>query len=669
MYFFFDFLITIILFYAFGNKIAQRVLYLYEMKINLKKIAFVFFVLLMYAETLEAQQQFTDEKRAEYIINASDQVVWPDSVLQKKFTIAILGDEDSLLFYLNKIRKEKDSIQGLPFKIVSLKNFNNLQSANVVYLHSHSGFNVDDLYQMVKGKHILIIGENYEFQSTMIGLIEVNGRRRFTVNKELLDSEGFKVPPLFMALAIKSREQMENEYKKSLQVLRDEQAKVVEHRREIKRQKLVIDSQSTEIEKQINQLKALKNNVRAQEILLAKRLEEMEKQGKRIDEQKAILNQQLSEIDKQESEIGLQRSQLSSLLEKIKIQKIILILSIIFIILSIALIFFIYRGYRIKKESNRKLHEKNEAIELRNAEILMQKEEIQTQRDQIEEQRDILSEQRQEILDSIQYAKRIQEAVLTPEEILDEIMPQHFIIYHPRNIVSGDYYWAKQKGDETIVVAADCTGHGVPGAFMSMLGVSFLNEIVSRIPVLRADIILNELRTLVINSLHQKGHDMEQKDGMDMELCIVNRITGKLQFAGANNPLFIVREKVEGKSFDIAPNFNIEEMTLNNNKTYQLLQIKADKMPIGIYIAIKPFTVNEINIYPEDKLYMFSDGYIDQFGGSNGRKFMSKRLKETLLSIADRNLEEQRVFLEKTLSDWMQGWEQVDDILLMGLQI
>jgi serine phosphatase RsbU (regulator of sigma subunit) len=451
--------------------------------------------------------------------------------------------------------------------------------------------------------------------------------------------------------------------------LRDEQAKVVEHRREIKRQKLVIDSQSTEIEKQINQLKALKNNVRAQEILLAKRLEEMEKQGKRIDEQKAILNQQLSEIDKQESEIGLQRSQLSSLLEKIKIQKIILILSIIFIILSIALIFFIYRGYRIKKESNRKLHEKNEAIELRNAEILMQKEEIQTQRDQIEEQRDILSEQRQEILDSIQYAKRIQEAVLTPEEILDEIMPQHFIIYHPRNIVSGDYYWAKQKGDETIVVAADCTGHGVPGAFMSMLGVSFLNEIVSRIPVLRADIILNELRTLVINSLHQKGHDMEQKDGMDMELCIVNRITGKLQFAGANNPLFIVREKVEGKSFDIAPNFNIEEMTLNNNKTYQLLQIKADKMPIGIYIAIKPFTVNEINIYPEDKLYMFSDGYIDQFGGSNGRKFMSKRLKETLLSIADRNLEEQRVFLEKTLSDWMQGWEQVDDILLMGLQI
>ncbi len=636
---------------------------------NLTKIGIFLLLALLSFSEMSAQQHFNDKKRADYIINASQQIKWPDSVLTNNFTIAVLGKEDSILYYLKKIQKEKDSIHKLPLKLISLKNTKNLSSINVLYLHKRSGFNVDDIYEQIKGKNILLIGENFEFQSTMIGLVEVNNRRRFTVNKDILDKEGFKVPSLFMALAIKTRDQMVKEYQKSLKVLKDEQTKVIAHRREIRKQKAVIDSQATEINLQIEQLKALKTNIKEQEILLAQRLAELEEQEQRISKQKNVLAKQIEEIDKQENEIVLQKAELSSLLQKMKLQRIILFLSIFFIILAISLIFFIYRGYRIKKESNKKLQEKNDAIELQNAEIMQQSEEIHTQRDQLEEQRDILAEQRQEILDSIQYAKRIQEAVLTPEEVLDKILPEHFIIYHPRNIVSGDYYWGTERGDEMIIVAADCTGHGVPGAFMSMLGVSFLNEIVNRMPDSKADDILNELRALVIKSLHQTGNVMEQKDGMDLQLCIINKKKGTVQFAGANNPLYILREKNSERQFPEGPLYRKEEIKHENGREFELFQVKADKMPIGIYIYLKPFTLHELKIYPGDQLVMFSDGYVDQFGGKNGRKYMTRRFKENLLSIADKNMSEQKAFLEKTLSEWMQGWEQVDDILVMGLKI
>ncbi len=618
----------------------------------------------------KAQQRFTDKKRAEYIFYVATRIKWPDSTLNTNFNIGVVGKEDSILYYLNELRKTKhDSIYHLPVHILPLKNYNYLSQANLIYVHKRSGFSVDNIYKRIKGKHILLIGENFEFQSAMIGFVVVNDKRRFTVNTKLLDAEGFKAPRLFMALAIKTREQMEAEYKKSLQVLRGEIEKVKAHRREIHRQKAVIDSQKTEISSQITQLKDLKQNVSKQEALLAQRMQEIKEQEHKISKQKLIFDKQSTEIEKQELLIKNQMQALSLLMEKVKLQQIILILSVVFIAVMLLLAFFIYRGYRIKKEANRMLQEKNDAIEQQNAEILQQKEEILTQRDQIEEQRDVLAEQRQEIIDSIQYAKRIQEAVLTPDEVIDNILPQHFIIYHPRNIVSGDYYWATQLGDQMVIVAADCTGHGVPGAFMSMLGVSFLNEIVNRLPELHADIILNELRNLVIKSLHQTGEDMEQKDGMDMQLCIINKKKGTLEYSGANNPLFIVREKQNGKELPLREKYKMEEFENENKQVFQLLQIKADKMPIGIYLYLKPFTLHTINIHPNDQVYMFSDGLQDQFGGKKGRKFMSKQFKRIIIAQAHQDMDKQKEALETALKNWMIGWEQVDDILVLGLKI
>jgi len=282
--------------------------------------------------------------------------------------------------------------------------------------------------------------------------------------------------------------------------------------------------------------------------------------------------------------------------------------------------------------------------------------EIEKQKQEIIKQRDEIAEQQRSIMDSIHYASRIQAAILPPSEILHDILPQYFILNKPRDIVSGDFYWmtrlrTKNITNETlIVVVADCTGHGVPGAFMSMLGVSFLNEIIGISDIYSAAEILNRLRDNVIKSLHQTGKDNEAKDGMDISLCVVDMTTLKLQFAGAYNSLYIVRQ-------------------VSNEAS--LIEIKADRMPIGIHFKQPTFTNNEFDLQKGDCLYMLSDGYVDQIGGLHGRKFMSKNFK-ALIQSDDCNklsMPEQRKLLDTTIEEWRGPHEQIDDILVVGLKV
>jgi len=194
-------------------------------------------------------------------------------------------------------------------------------------------------------------------------------------------------------------------------------------------------------------------------------------------------------------------------------------------------------------------------------------------------------------------------------------------------------------------VAADCTGHGVPGGFMSMLGIAFLNEIVNKSKELHSNEILNQLRQQVIHSLHQTGKSGEAQDGMDVSLYILNHEEKKLQFSGANNPLIIIRND-------------------------EIIEIKGDKMPIGIHTrADEPFTNHEIELFEGDVVYSFTDGYQDQFGGKRGKKFMSKNFKELLLKMHKKPMDKQKEILEKTLNEWQGSFERVDDILVMGVKI
>ena len=257
----------------------------------------------------------------------------------------------------------------------------------------------------------------------------------------------------------------------------------------------------------------------------------------------------------------------------------------------------------------------------------------------------LLAYQKKQITDSIEYASRIQTAILPPGDYISKIIPEHFILYKPRDIVSGDFYWITHKDGKIVIAAVDCTGHGVPGAFMSMLGFAFLNEIVNKETELKANSILNQLRDYVKASLHQTGKEGEAKDGMDIALCIIDPDNFKMQYSGAYNPLYLIRNQ-------------------------EFISLKADRMPIGIHIIEKgSFTNHEIDIQKGDIVYIFTDGYIDQFGGPKSRKFKLKPFKELLISIKDKPMSEQKEILETEFAKWKGNHEQIDDVLVMGIKI
>lgn len=341
-------------------------------------------------------------------------------------------------------------------------------------------------------------------------------------------------------------------------------------------------------------------------------------------------------------------------------QRIISVFTFIALVLMIGVVVLILKSYRQKKRANRMLELMNREISNKNEILNQQKEEIETQRDEIEKQRDTvigqkdeIEKQKESITDSIIYAKRIQSALLPPEDFVNELFPENFILFFPRDIVSGDFYWAAKKDNLKIITAVDCTGHGVPGAFMSMLGVSFLNEIVSKIRTeqLNAGIILDELRNFVKKSLRQTGKENEAKDGMDISLCVIDSEKNILHFAGAHNPLV----RISGD---------------------ELICYDADRMPIGIHIKEKEnFENNIIEYKPNDLFYLYSDGYVDQFGGYEGKKFMSKRFKNMLFEMRSIRLFNQKEKLAKTFKDWISApdlpkkFDQIDDICVIGFKL
>ncbi|PID92131.1 MAG: hypothetical protein CSA96_04835 [Bacteroidetes bacterium] len=282
-----------------------------------------------------------------------------------------------------------------------------------------------------------------------------------------------------------------------------------------------------------------------------------------------------------------------------------------------------------------------------------------------------IRKQKEELTDSIEYASRIQRALLPPDRLMDLHGIEHFIFFKPREIVSGDFYWMGTLNGKLYVVAADCTGHGVPGAFMSMLGISFLEEIILKSKVSRTDDILERLREQVITSLKQSGQGIAEssKDGMDLSLIAIDTETKSLQFSGAYNPLYLVRplNDTELARVKAAKPLKLPRGAIHND-SHLLLQIQADKMPIGISEKTMPFNARDI---PNEgyRVYMFSDGYIDQFGGPRGKKFLSKNFKRLILDMQATALKEQAALFEKALQSWMGQQAQIDDILVIGISL
>lgn len=258
--------------------------------------------------------------------------------------------------------------------------------------------------------------------------------------------------------------------------------------------------------------------------------------------------------------------------------------------------------------------------------------------------REKLLEQRKELMASLKYASFIQRAILPDQRYLRNTLTDYFLLFKPRDIVSGDFYYCTKKEELIIIAAGDCTGHGVPGALLSIMGVSFLNEILSARGPCKPATILNSLRERVMNALHQRGEDLENKDAMDMALLVYNTDTQTLLYAGANNPLYHIRKKV-------------------------LTEIKADKMPVGINaIEEESFNNHSLQLNKGDIVYIFSDGYADQFGGPLNKKFKYGPMKELLIRISDLNMEKQQNELDQTIESWKGDEDQIDDILIFGIK-
>jgi len=602
-------------------------------------------------------QGFDNQTRAIYILDISKYVEFPPQFSKQEFfTIGILDKDNALLKEVTNMALSRKFIQGKPVRTFLFKDLSEIIPTNVIYVNKTSNLKISSILPKIQNQATLLISEGYEFRESMINFVVSDGKPVFEANEELMNSEGLKVSELFLMHAIKTREDWQKLFEKTDVALTEE--KVV-----TQQQKVVIDDQSAQIAEQAErirlqearldsldrEIKAKQANIRQKELvlsaqvkeiktqktLISKQVEEVELQKQVLQKLEAGVKEREVEIANQTTQIEAQNGQIVDQLKQIEKQKLITYFVVVALILVTGLGYFIYVNYRNKKKANEILEEKNRLITL-------QKEEIQEQKEIAEMQRDQITYQKKHITDSIHYALRIQRAILPSLELFtDEI--EHFVLYKPRDIVSGDFYWVNKKDNLWIVIAADCTGHGVPGAFMSMLGVSFLNEIVNNKHIHRPDLILNELRDNIINALKQAGSESGVKDGMDISVCAIDFNTGILEWAGANNPLFLIQNG-------------------------ELNHVKADKMPVAIHDRMDPFTLNTFKLNKGDTFYTFSDGYVDQFGGENQKKFLSKNFKDVIMTIQDKTMYEQGVTLDEVFEEWRKDVEQVDDVTVIGLR-
>jgi serine phosphatase RsbU (regulator of sigma subunit) len=296
----------------------------------------------------------------------------------------------------------------------------------------------------------------------------------------------------------------------------------------------------------------------------------------------------------------------------------------------------------LSESFNHMIDQLQESYETLEQKVIDRTAEVVEQKNIAETQRHLVEEKNKEILDSINYAKRIQKAILPPDKLFHQLLPGSFVLYKPKDIVAGDFYWLQQVKQTVLVASADCTGHGVPGALVSVVCNNALNRSVREYRITEPGKILDKTREIVISEFEKS--DQEVKDGMDISLCAITE--NKIQWSGANNPLWIIKR---GSS--------------------ELIEIKPDKQPIGKYAESKPFTTHELILESGDTLYIFTDGFSDQFGGEKGKKFKASSMKELLVSIQHLTMEDQKTALNDAFEKWRGTLEQIDDVSVIGIRI
>ena len=573
------------------------------------------------------------------------------------FRIGILDKTSELFWEMGNLAKTRKTIQDKPVQLVVFRSEDQILHTQLLYINKTNGFNLNKVRTKLEGHQTMLLTEGYEFRESMINFMGVEGEMpKYSVNEDLINKAGMKVNSNMMFQAIKTKEDWENLFGKASEqiviqrdTIKQQLEMIASQKTEILHQKARLDSLDKEIEKkektlnekqkvldkQFVQISKQKGEISVQKQTIVVQQTEVQVQKDTLSNQKGKIAVQMAKIDGQLKKIGEQESKIKVQLEAIEKQKLVLYFVLLALLLVSFLGYYIYRSYKIKKEANIKLEEKNRTISL-------QKDEIEKQRDLAAAQRDQIGYQKRHIEDSILYAKRIQTALIPSLELFSDKL-EHFVLYKPLAIVSGDFYWVSAQANPQIIISADCTGHGVPGAFMSMLGVTLLNEIVNGKHIIMPDQIIENLRQGIIKSLKQVAEEDSIKDGMDIAVCVVDFDKNILWYAGANNPLYLVRNG-------------------------ELTHYRADRMPVAIHYKMEPFTLHKIDLQKGDAFYIFSDGFADQFGGPQQKKFMSMQLRETLVAMAGMPMLKQGERLNEIFEEWRGDSPQIDDVTLIGVR-
>jgi len=322
------------------------------------------------------------------------------------------------------------------------------------------------------------------------------------------------------------------------------------------------------------------------------------------------------------------------------------------LVLVISFLAFVFNRLRITKKQKIVIEQQKATVEKAHSETELQKQAV-------EKQKEIIEETHKEITDSINYAKRLQNAILPSLNEVNQHLKNNFILFLPKDVVSGDFYWFAHKGNTSYIAAADCTGHGVPGALVSVVCSNALNRTVNEFKIYQPAKILDKTRELVIETFAKSGENI--KDGMDISLCAIS--DKKITFSGANNPLWLIRKK------ELLTQEEIDNKIAISTNELALLEYKADKQPIGLYEKMNPFTEIEIDIHKGDVIYLFTDGFADQFGGERGKKYKYKPFKKLLMSASQKPLDMQLKIIKTEFETWKTNIEQVDDICIIGYRI
>ena len=621
------------------------------------KTAIFFLIPFLQVFNTYAQEGFDNPTRALYIFDLARYIDYgPGFADSADFKIGVmLGDYD-LIYEMGNLAKTRTRIQDKPVAIIGFKNIESITHTQVLYLNKTAEFNIDRIKRKIEGHQTMLITEGYEFQESMLNFIVVNGQPRYDINEEAVKEAGMTIPQEVLFMAVKTKEDWENLYEiasKEIEIQKEtirQQLETIDiQKQEILQQRALLDSLDKEIsekektlnekqkqlEDQFRQISRQQSEIESQKNTILVQQKEVQVQKDTLASQKEKIAGQILMIDEQLARIGEQEEKIKVQLATLEKQRLILYFVVFALLLVSFLGYYIYRSYKIKKEANIRLEEKNRTIS-------RQKDEIERQRDLAAAQRDQIAYQKKHIEDSIMYAKRIQTALIPSLELFSDKL-EHFVLYKPLAIVSGDFYWVSTVDNKQIIISADCTGHGVPGAFMSMLGVTMLNEIINSKGVIMPDKIAEDLRQGVIKSFNQVVDEDSLKDGMDIAICTVDFDKNILWFSGANSPLYLIRGG-------------------------ELIHYRGDKMPIAIHYRMQPFTLHKIELQKDDKFYIFSDGFADQFGGPKQKKFMSMQLKQTLVAMNDTPMLKQAEELNKIFEEWRGDSPQVDDVTLIGVK-